>query len=174
MPGAAISQPMPYAPATARIATPIGMVELAAEGGVLVTCRIIPQVSPEKRDQGNPVLDAAVAQMHDWFARRRRDFDLPLKPLPTQRGNELRAGIASVPYGATLSYGGLARNIGSAPRAVGQACKRNPFPIIIPCHRVTSAAGPEYYSGGDGPNTKAWLIAFEQGKDYPYGQNRLL
>lgn len=165
---------MPYAPATARIATPIGMVELVAEGDILVTCRITVQISAEQHDQSNAVLDAAVAQMRDWFARRRHDFDLPLKPLPTPRGNALRAGIAAVPYGDTLSYGGLARRIDSAPRAVGQACKRNPFPIIIPCHRVTSSVGPEYYSGGDGPHTKAWLIAFEQGKDYKYGSDRLI
>jgi methylated-DNA-[protein]-cysteine S-methyltransferase len=74
----------------------------------------------------------------------------------------LRAGIAGVPYGETLTYGALARLIDSAPRAVGQACKRNPFPIIIPCHRVTSASGPEHYSGGAGISTKAWLLDFEQ------------
>jgi methylated-DNA-[protein]-cysteine S-methyltransferase len=53
---------------------------------------------------------------------------------------------------------------------VGQACRRNPFPIIIPCHRVTSTSGREFYSGGEGPRTKAWLIAFEKGKPYPYSQ----
>ena len=60
-----------------------------------------------------------------------------------------------------MTYGELAANCGSVARAVGGACKSNPFPIIIPCHRVTSAAGPEYYSGGDGPRTKTWLLDFE-------------
>jgi methylated-DNA-[protein]-cysteine S-methyltransferase len=119
------------------------------------------------------MLDLAVAQMRDWFARKRRDFDLALKPLPTPRGNALRAGIASVPYGKSMTYGGLARQLDSGPRAIGQACRRNPFPIIIPCHRVMSSAGSEHYSGGDGPRTKAWLIAFEQGKEPSHDQDRL-
>jgi methylated-DNA-[protein]-cysteine S-methyltransferase len=113
-------------------------------------------------------------QIQDWFAGKRKDFDLPLAPLSTPRGEALRAGIAAIVYGETLTYGELAARIGSAARAVGQACRRNPFPIIIPCHRVTSAGPQEFYSGGEGPRTKAWLIAFEQGKEYRYGSDLLI
>jgi methylated-DNA-[protein]-cysteine S-methyltransferase len=111
--------------------------------------------------------------MKAYFAQERRDFDLPLRPLPSLRGEALRSGIAAVPYGETMTYGRLAEQLGSAPRAVGQACKRNPFPILIPCHRVTSATGPEYYSGGAGASTKAWLLDFEQGHT-PWKRTRLL
>jgi methylated-DNA-[protein]-cysteine S-methyltransferase len=165
---------MPYAPATARIATPIGMVELVAEGAVLISCKIGKQSGADHRDSGNPALDQAVSQMRDWFAGKRRDFDLPLAPSVSEEGANLRAGIAAIPYGETLTYGTLGESIGTAARAVGQACKTNPFPIIIPCHRVTSAAGPEYYSAGDGPRTKSWLLDFEYAHLPPEKRTRLI
>jgi methylated-DNA-[protein]-cysteine S-methyltransferase len=157
--------------AIARIATPIGLVELTATESVLIGVRIDPSdQSPSDIPKNAALLKTAAAQVEDWFAGKRKGFDLPLAPLATARGEALRAGIAAIGYGHTLTYSQLARRIGSAPRAVGQACRRNPFPIIIPCHRVTSAGAQEYYSGGDGPRTKAWLIAFELGKAYRYGE----
>ncbi len=148
--------------ATASILTPIGLISLSVEGRELIGVRIDPTATKAEHDVGNPLLDQAVAQMAEYFAGKRRDFDLTLRPLPTERGQALRAGIVSVPYGETLTYGALAQKLESAPRAVGQACRRNPFPVIIPCHRVTSASGPENYSGGAGVETKAWLLEFEQ------------
>lgn len=159
--------------ATATILSPIGIIRLCAEGAELVSVRIDPEGAATDQAPATPLLKEAVAQMTAYFARERQNFDLPLRPLPSERGEALRMGIASVPYGATLTYGKLATGLGSAPRAVGQACKRNPFPIIIPCHRVTSTAGPEYYSGGAGASTKAWLIDFEQGK-IPWKRTQLL
>ena len=154
---------MSYAPVSAKIATPIGMVEMVVENDLLVSVRIIPQTTTESVCEGNSTLDEAIIQMREYFAGQRRNFDLPLKPLTSMRGNALRAGITSVGYGETLSYGGLAHKVDSGPRAIGQACRRNPFPIIVPCHRITSASGAaEHYSGGDGINTKAWLNAFER------------
>lgn len=155
--------------AIARIATPIGVVELTADDHVLIGVRIDPSDhSHSNLPENHPLLRTAVAQMEAWFAGTRKDFDLPLAPLGSARGEALRVGIAAIGYGQTMTYGALAHKIGSAPRAVGQACRRNPFPIIIPCHRVTSAGSQEFYSGGEGPRTKAWLIAFEQGKAYRY------
>jgi methylated-DNA-[protein]-cysteine S-methyltransferase len=156
---------MTAAPATALIETPIGIVELVVLDGVLTSARIDPIVGPERHDPGNPVLDQAAAQVRDYFSHQRRAFDLPLARATTPRGNDLRAGIASIPYGETLTYGQLAYRIGSSARAVGQACQRNPFPLIIPCHRVTSSGNArEHYSGGAGPETKAWLLDFEAGR----------
>jgi methylated-DNA-[protein]-cysteine S-methyltransferase len=161
--------------AIARIATPIGLVELTAGDGVLTAVRIdLSNNATSYAPAGHALLEAGVMQIEDWFAAKRKGFDLPLAPLATPRGEALRAGIAAIGYGETLTYGQLAQRIGSAPRAVGQACRRNPFPIIIPCHRVTSAGAQEFYSGGEGPRTKAWLIAFEQGKSYRIGSNLLI
>jgi methylated-DNA-[protein]-cysteine S-methyltransferase len=166
--------------AIATVTTPIGRVELHADGPMLVAVRIMPDSNTEASQPTTPLLREAVSQMTDWFAGLRRDFTLPLKPLTSLRGEVLRGGITTIPYGTTLTYGSLAAQIGSAARAVGGACRTNAFPILIPCHRVVSSGATEFYSGGDGPRTKAWLIAFERGRPYPYDsldpndQHRLL
>ena len=59
------------------------------------------------------------------------------------------------------TYGDLARLLNSAPRAIGTACRANPIPIIIPCHRVVSATGLGGYSGGGGLETKTYLLRLE-------------
>ncbi len=108
-----------------------------------------------------PLLQAAREQIEQYFAGERTHFDLPLSPPPNQDSAKHRAAIASIAYGDTCTYGVLAASISSVAQAVGQACKTNAFPLIIPCHRVVSTRGPEYYSAGDGPRTKSWLLDFE-------------
>jgi methylated-DNA-[protein]-cysteine S-methyltransferase len=154
---------MPGAIATARMESLIGLITLRADDEALIGIRIGRTSATTSRHiaTGHPVLGPALAQLLDWFAGNRLSFDIPLTPLGSAEGESLRAGIASIPYGETLTYGALAEQVGSVARAVGQACKTNPYPIIIPCHRVVSTAGPEYYSGGDGPRTKTWLLDFE-------------
>ena len=67
-----------------------------------------------------------------------------------------------IPHGQTRSYGELAMEVGSAPRAIGRACGRNPIPIIIPCHRVLARNGLGGYSGGSGLATKRRLLELER------------
>ena len=154
---------MHRASATARFASPLGTLTLHATDDWLTGLRIPPSVDTgaTQGDVTHPVLAATTAQLDAWFAGRLHEFDLPLSPLESAEGAALRAAIASIPYGKTMTYGELAANCGSVARAVGGACKANAFPIIIPCHRVTSAAGPEFYSGGAGARTKSWLLDFE-------------
>ena len=71
--------------------------------------------------------------------------------------------MQQIPYGETRCYGDLATAIGSAARAVGGACGRNPIPIVIPCHRVLSKIGLGGYSGSGGLKTKQTLLALEGG-----------
>lgn len=153
--------PIMYAREQAIIATPIGMIELIAYDSCLVSLTIgsnndcLPPVSM--------ILRSAIVQLEQWFAGEIHSFDLAVMPLPTLRGNILRQAITAIGYGETRSYGALAQDIGSAPRAIGQACARNPLPIIVPCHRVLPAGGAlGAYSGGNGSVTKAWLLAHEQ------------
>jgi methylated-DNA-[protein]-cysteine S-methyltransferase len=164
---------MRAATATARFESPIGMLAITADDRHLLGVQIGAAGSifcvPD-----HPIIAAAQSQLTDWFAGARHDFDLPLRPLETAEGQALRAGIASIPYGAKLTYGALAVQTGSAARAVGQACKTNAYPIIIPCHRVVSSAGREYYSGGGGPRTKSWLLDFEYDHLPPEQRTRLI
>jgi methylated-DNA-[protein]-cysteine S-methyltransferase len=158
--------------ATAQIETAIGCLLLSADDDHLLSVRF--KRSSAKTGPVTPILAETVTQLDRWFAGKLQYFDLPLFPLPTEEGRILRAGIASVPYGETLTYGAVAALTGSVARAVGQACKTNTFPLIIPCHRVISSAGPEYYSGGDGPRTKSWLIDFEYANLAPEKRTRLI
>jgi methylated-DNA-[protein]-cysteine S-methyltransferase len=164
--------------ATATFQSPIGALTLFATGDVLTRVRFPPpqtegRAASPAEDSAHPVLALAFDQLEQWFAGQRTAFDLPLAPA-TADGAALRVAIASVPYGETRTYGALAAQFSSAAQAVGQACKTNPFPIIIPCHRVVSTAGPEFYSGGDGPRTKTWLLDFEHANLRPAQRTRLL
>lgn len=142
------------------IATSIGPVRVEGSEDALVSIRI---------GEGSPSPGSAAAvrtaleQLEAWFAGERQDFELPLTPLPTSRGEELRQAMIGIGYGETLSYGELARLTGSSARAIGQICSNNPFPILVPCHRVLADGGRlGNYSGGDGPKTKSWLLEHER------------
>jgi len=115
------------------------------------------------RDQKEtPLLRRAKDQLQDYFDGKRLTFDLPLAPRGSPFQQCVWAALCAIPPGETRSYADIARAIGSAPRAVGQANGANPIPIIIPCHRVVAADGSlGGYSGGDGPATKQHLLDLE-------------
>ncbi len=150
-----------YARDHALIATPIGPMKI--EGDACSVLRVtIGAEGPPAMGATAPVR-AAAEQLLAYFAGYLQTFDLPLTPVPSQRGRVLRDGLVALGYGETASYGELARRLQSGPRAIGQLCARNPLPVIIPCHRVTAAGGAlGSYSAGDGPATKQWLLDHEQ------------
>lgn len=149
-----------YARDTARLSTPIGVIEVTGTDEVVETVRIVIDGAPTPA--GAVAVKTALDQLAAFFAGERRAFDLPLAPARTPRGQHLRQAIAAIGYGDTLGYGEIANRIGSSARAVGQACARNPLPIIVPCHRVLGAGGAlGHYSAGDGIATKRWLLAYE-------------
>lgn len=97
------------------------------------------------------VLRRARNQFREYFAGTRRGFDLPLAPAGTPFLRDVRAALLKIPFGETRAYGEIAAEIGSprAARAVGAACNANPFPIVVPCHRVVGADGRLVgYAGG--------------------------
>jgi methylated-DNA-[protein]-cysteine S-methyltransferase len=108
-------------------------------------------------------LDPAARELDEYFAGRRRAFDLPLdRRLSTGfRGAVLRQ-LSEIDYGATATYGAIARRAGNpkAVRAVGTACATNPLPLVVPCHRVVRADGTlGGYLGG--AEAKRMLLALE-------------
>jgi methylated-DNA-[protein]-cysteine S-methyltransferase len=110
---------------------------------------------------GNRLLAEAARQLAAYFAGGLREFDLPLRPVGSLFELRVWAAMQEIPYGETRSYGDLAASVGSAPRAVGRACGRNPIPIVIPCHRVLAKGGIGGYSGAGGLATKGRLLALE-------------
>lgn len=83
----------------------------------------------------------ARAQVAAYFAGKRREFSLPLAPSGTPFQQRVWAALRAIPFGATRSYGELARALGSSPRAVGRANATNPICLIVPCHRVIGRDG---------------------------------
>lgn len=153
---------MMYARDHALIATPVGPVRIEGGEALVSSIRIGGEGGAPGRGAATAVRDAA-EQLEQWFAGDREDFALALVRPATRRGRELREGLIAIGYGDTASYGELARRLGSSARAIGQLCARNPFPIVVPCHRVLGAGGAlGFYSGGDGPVTKQWLLDHER------------
>jgi methylated-DNA-[protein]-cysteine S-methyltransferase len=103
------------------------------------------------------------AQLAEYFAGERREFDVPLQLTGTPFQQQVWQQLTRIPYGATITYAELARRIGSpaASRAVGAANGRNPVSILVPCHRVVGASGQlTGYAGG--VDKKVWLLAMER------------
>ena len=87
-------------------------------------------------------LAAVRKQVGEYFAGKRRVFDLPLEPSGgTAHQRRVWTALAAIPYGETRSYGEIAKKLRSSPRAVGRANATNPISLIVPCHRVIGADG---------------------------------
>lgn len=149
---------------TRTLDSPLGRLALTDMGGALVRLAWADREPGDPMAVGgdSPLLARAATQLAEYFAGARRDFDLPLAPQGTPYQKRVWTEMTRIPFGATSSYGALARKLGSGPRAVGQACGANPIPIVVPCHRVLGAGSdPGGYSGGAGLDTKLALLALE-------------
>lgn len=105
------------------------------------------------------MLERTRAQLEEYFAGARREFELPLDPRGTDFQRSVWRRLLQIPYGETTTYGALARELGDpgASRAVGLANGSNPIPIVIPCHRVIGANGSLTGFGGGLPIKQALL-----------------
>ncbi|HEY3715498.1 MAG TPA: methylated-DNA--[protein]-cysteine S-methyltransferase [Jatrophihabitantaceae bacterium] len=126
-------------------ATPAGLLRVAyeSEGHDTVLTSLAERVSPRVL-QAPGRLDDVAREIEDYFAGRRRTFDLPLD-LQLAHGfrREVLTHLPDIAYGTTASYSAVAAAAGrpTAVRAVGTACAVNPLPIVIPCHRVVRSDG---------------------------------
>ncbi len=156
-----------------RFPSPLGELVLTASDtaltGVFFPMRHGPapeQQSGWREDDGSgpagELLGRVRRQLTEYFARTRTTFDLPLDPPGTTFQRQVWDLLRTIPYGATTSYGELARRLGDvrATRAVGAANGKNPIPIIVPCHRVVGAHG-ELTGFGGGLDRKRWLLEHE-------------
>lgn len=150
-----------------RLDSQIGRIELTGDRTSLTslsieTCGVLPHDSlPENTSD---VLDAAAAQLAEYFSGARHNFDLPLTLVGTEFQRSVWAELSALPWGSSTTYGkiGLSTGRSSAGRAVGGAIGANPIPLIVGCHRVL--AGDRRitgYSAGAGVSTKIWLLDHE-------------
>jgi methylated-DNA-[protein]-cysteine S-methyltransferase len=110
------------------------------------------------------VLDRAGKQLTEYFAGKRKSFDLEVELDGTAFQKAVWGEIEKIGFGEKVTYAEIARAIGKplASRAVGGAVGSNPVALIVPCHRVLGASGKiTGYSGGDGLPTKRKLLALE-------------
>lgn len=146
-------------------ATPAGLAAFASQPLDEVAEAAARRLGPRVVEVATPVADAVAAQVEEYFAGRRRTFDLPLDWRLSSEGfrrTVLRHLAATVAFGETVSYGDLAAEVGKpgAARAVGGAVGSNPLPIVVPCHRVLAAGGALGGYGG-GLHRKVALLQLE-------------
>lgn len=163
---------------SAIVAVPFGHVGVrTAAGQVIELVYLAPHFEPK------PAQDAAAELAADQVARYCDDadfvFDLPLAPVGSAYQNKVWSAIRAIPRGSVRTYGDLARHLGSAPRAIGQACGNNFFPLVVPCHRVTAAGGLGGFAHSDDHHgfllgVKRWLLAHEGASGYAWQQTTLL
>lgn len=134
--------------------SPLGIYALEEQNGSLTRLWLGDRISliPETAEMcETPLLKEAHRQLTAYFARKQKQFDLPITLEGTPFQLKIWKLLQEIPYGTTITYGELARRSGDikASRAVGMANSRNPLPILIPCHRVIGSGGKlTGYTGG--------------------------
>jgi O-6-methylguanine DNA methyltransferase len=164
---------LPESPAMLTDLTPIpsnlGTFRARFEASGALAQLLLPEESPPAGGEARPrrssgSAEPLVRQLDEYAGGARRAFELPLALAGTPFQLRVWEELRRIPYGATISYGELARRIGrpAAVRAVAQACGANPVPVVVPCHRVVGADGRLVGYGGGLP-WKRFLLELEGG-----------
>lgn len=119
------------------IATSLGKMEICVVEGLLVRLSFVSD-ELELRQVDSPVMREVIRQVQDYCAGKRREFDLPLKLTGSALQHEIWQRLRAIPFGASKTYGEIAEEVGTSPRVVGNACRRNPVALVVPCHRVVA------------------------------------
>ncbi len=111
----------------------LGPITIFEEGGKIISLLF----SYSEHSDSSPLLEKAKKEIEEYFQGKRKTFDLPLDAKGTEFQKRVWKELLDIRYGETLSYGEIGDRIGTkAYRAIGNACGKNPIPILIPCHRV--------------------------------------
>lgn len=152
--------------------TPFGLVGIRTLGENLAQIAFLGKGGPELAPE-DALADRAWREIERYLADPRYRIALPLPEIGTLFQRRVWCAIAAIPPGRTRSYGAIAHELGSSPRAVGQACGENPFPLVVPCHRVVSSSGIggfAHSARGYLPGVKLWLLAHEGAMDMTDGE----
>ncbi|AWI80036.1 MAG: cysteine methyltransferase [Betaproteobacteria bacterium HGW-Betaproteobacteria-13] len=133
---------------------PFGKFGIRIAGDSVTEMVFLPPDTPEQAPC-SPVAAAVATHIRDWIASPGQALALPLAACGTAFQRRVRDALQAIPAGEVRTYGEIARLLDSAPRAVGQACGANPFPLAVPCHRVVAAQG----IGGFANARDGYLIA---------------
>lgn len=147
----------------ALINAPFGAVVISAHGNQLAIDFLLESPSRENYQSSNPLVKQAYEQITRYLQQPTAQFYLPIDVQGTAFQQRVWQAIAAIPVGKTCTYGQLAKQIGSGPRAVANACGANNIPLLIPCHRVVAQNGIGGFMQGkqNGLLIKQWLLAHE-------------
>lgn len=159
---------------TTYLSTEIGTLALEFKSGAL--CSLSIEGKDSANDASDPVilvepesmLESTVKQLKEYFIKATDFQEIVLSPAGTVFQQAVWQSLREIPRGETRTYGQIAKQLNSSARAVGNACRKNPVAIIIPCHRVVAANGIGGYAGeteGNQLMIKKWLLKHE-GADF--------
>lgn len=162
---------------SAIVPAPFGAIGIRTEGERV---RELVYLEPRFGDKAaqDATAELAARQVEQYLADPDFVFDLPLMEAGSDFQRRVWGAISAIPRGSVRTYGILAKELGSAPRAVGQACGANWFPLVIPCHRVTAARGLGGFASHDEENgfhlsVKRWLLRHEGATASPWQQQSI-
>lgn len=150
----------------ATLLTEIGWIAILIQDEQISKVEIM-QKEPALKDQNIPALaQKACKQLEAYFSSARKwPSHRTLNPKGTRFQQKVWRALLAIPVGQTRTYGELAGQLDTGARAVGNACRTNPIPLFIPCHRVVAANGDGGFSGhreGRWMDIKRWLLAHER------------
>lgn len=149
----------------AIVEAPFGAIGVRTQAGALHELVYLPP-SYDEQAARDACAEAVVRELNAYLDNPDHRFSLDVPVVGTEFQRRVWACIREIPRGSVLTYGDIARQLRSAPRAVGQACGANWFPVIIPCHRVTAAGGLGGFAHHDDDTgfhlgVKRWLLRHE-------------
>ncbi len=155
----------PTSHCTAILPAPFGALGVRIAGDHLTGLEFLPP-GTRSAASSHPLVKRVVKELEAYYADPGHVFDLPLQTLGTPFRQRVWDALLAIPAGQTRSYGAIAGELASAPRAVGQAVGDNPLPIVIPCHRVIAADGGlggfNHSRTGYSQDIKRWLLRHER------------
>jgi methylated-DNA-[protein]-cysteine S-methyltransferase len=146
----------------ALINTPFGAIAISAHANQLAIEFLTESPSKENKQSAHPLVSKVYEQITEYL-QKPSAFNLPISLHGTEYQQRVWEAIASIPLGQTRTYGQLAHQVGSGPRAVANACGANQLPLVIPCHRVVAQNGLGGFmqSKLNGLQVKKWLLQHE-------------
>ncbi len=143
--------------------SPLGRLGIRLDAGCLSRVDILPDAVPLQAPASMLARQVAM-EFEGYFMDAQQRFSVTLAPAVTPFQQRVLTLLRAIPTGQTRTYGELAARLGSGARAVGNACRRNPLTIVVPCHRVVGASGIGGYAGrtaGPELRRKLWLLEHE-------------
>jgi methylated-DNA-[protein]-cysteine S-methyltransferase len=150
---------------TTIMPSPLGHLGLICQNGALHKLDFLFANNALQSTIPDTSLQHITAELTEYFRQPQHKFTIKFNVHGTPFQKKVWQALQAIPSGQTMTYGELAKELRSGPRAIGQACRTNPIPIIVPCHRIVAANHTGGYSGnlhGSFKEIKEWLLRHEK------------